>query len=180
MDSDKAINPPGKGEFPKQFYGKEGIHSIIQSMALSSKWLFTLAVIGTGLISMMLFVWGFLLSLAECYRAITHFSLQVHLAKDFMSTTIQIVDIFLVGTVFYLISLGLYELFIAKAPLPGWAHIRTLDDLKEKLLGLTVIAVSVVFLGYALNLGPATGILEVGISVSIMIASISLYLWAKK
>ena len=48
--------------------------------------------------------------------------------------------------------MGLYELFIAKAPLPGWVEIRTLDDLKTKLLGLIVIALAVIFLGAALTL----------------------------
>ena len=43
-----------------------------------------------------------------------------------------------VATVFYLISLGLFELFIAKASLPGWVETRNLDYLKTKLLGLTL------------------------------------------
>jgi len=52
------------------------------------------------------------------YTAITDFSLDIHVVKEYLATAIQIIDIFLVTTVFYLISLGLYELFIAKAPLP--------------------------------------------------------------
>lgn len=173
---DKKMNKIEDSSFP----GQGGVHSVIQSMAMSSKWLFTLAVIGTGLISAMLFVYGFSIALAEFYRAIINFTLDIHVAKDYMETAISVVDIFLVGTVFYLISLGLYELFIAKAPLPGWAQIQDLDDLKEKLLGLTVIAVSVIFLGTALNVGPETSFLEIGISIGVLIAAISLYIYAKK
>jgi uncharacterized membrane protein YqhA len=86
----------------------------------------------------------------------------------------------LVATVFYLISLGLYELFIAKAPLPGWVEIRNLDDLKTKLLGLAVIALVVIFLGAALTMSLSTvNILEFGISIAFMIAAVSAYLWVK-
>jgi uncharacterized membrane protein YqhA len=58
-------------------------------------------------------------------------------------------------------------------------EIRNLDDLKTKLLGLTVIALAVVFLGYALTLSAGTSILELGAAVGIMIAAISAYLWVK-
>ena len=110
---------------------------------------------------------------------ITDFSLELDRVKDFLGISIQIIDMFLVATVFYLISLGLYELFIAKAPLPGWVEIRNLDDLKNKLLGLVIIALAVIFLGYALTLSSETGILELGAAIGIMIGAISVYTWVK-
>ena len=75
--------------------------------------------------------------------------------------------------------MGLYELFIAKAPLPGWVEIRSLDDLKTKLLGLTVIALAVIFLGAALTMVGGTNIFEFGAAVAMMILAISAYLWVK-
>jgi uncharacterized membrane protein YqhA len=104
----------------------------------------------------------------------------MEVVKEFLVVSIEIIDIFLVATVFYLISLGLYELFIAKAPLPGWVEIRNLDDLKTKLLGLAVIALVVIFLGAALTMSLSTvNILEFGISIAFMIAAVSAYLWVK-
>ncbi|MDD1695641.1 MAG: YqhA family protein [Methanoregula sp.] len=158
---------------------KRGIHSFVDSMAISSTWLFSLAVIGTGIISAVLFIYGFFLSIAGVFQLISEFTLDLHIIKEYLGASIEIIDIFLVATVFYLISLGLYELFIAKAPLPGWVQIRNLDDLKTKLLGLTVIALAVVFLGYALTLSVETSILELGAAVGIMIAAITAYLWVK-
>jgi len=55
-------------------------------------------------------------------------------------------------------------------------EIRDLDDLKTKLLGLTVIALAVIFLGTALTLSSGTGILEFGAAVAVMIVAISAYL----
>jgi uncharacterized membrane protein YqhA len=179
MSPDIKDLPSGNDDPKNNGKKKRGIHSFVESMALSSTWLFSLAVIGTGIIAAMLFIYGFLLSLAGVLHLVTEFTLDLHTIKEYLGTSIEIIDIFLVATVFYLISMGLYELFIAKAPLPGWVEIRNLDDLKTKLLGLTVIALAVVFLGYALTLSTGTSILELGAAVGIMIAAISAYLWVK-
>ena len=179
MSPDKENLPSRNNKSENCENKKRGIHSFVETMALSSTWLFSLAVIGTGIIAAMLFIYGFLLSIAGAFQMITGFSLDIHVIKEYLGTSIQIIDLFLVATVFYLISMGLYELFIAKAPLPGWVEIRNLDDLKTKLLGLTVIALAVVFLGYALTVSTETSILELGAAVGIMIAAISAYLWVK-
>ncbi len=53
---------------------------------------------------------------------------------------VEAVDLFLLGTAFYLIALGLYELFIDEhAPVPAWLEIHDLDDLKNKLLSVIVV-----------------------------------------
>jgi uncharacterized membrane protein YqhA len=179
MNSDDEKSTDDTKGSEKDCQDKGGIHSFVQSMALTSTWMFSLAVIGTGIIAVVLFIYGFLLSLSGVYHVITNFSLDMHVVKEYLASSIEIIDIFLVATVFYLISLGLYELFIAKAPLPGWVEIRSLDDLKTKLLGLTVIALAVIFLGTALTMIGGTGILEFGASVALMILAISAYLWVK-
>ena len=179
MSPDKDNLPSGNDKSENNGNKKRGIQSFVETMALSSTWLFSLAVIGTGIIAAMLFIYGFLLSIVGAIQMFTEFSLDIDVIKEYLVTSIQIIDLFLVATVFYLISMGLYELFIAKAPLPGWVEIRHLDDLKTKLLGLTVIALAVVFLGYALTESTGTSILELGVAVGIMIAAISAYLWVK-
>jgi uncharacterized membrane protein YqhA len=149
-------------------------------LALSSTWMFSLAVIGTGIIAVVLFIYGFLLSIAGVIHLVQTFTLNMEVIKEFLVISIEIIDIFLVATVFYLISLGLYELFIAKAPLPGWVEIRNLDDLKTKLLGLAVIALVVIFLGAALTMSlSSVNILEFGIAIAFMVAAVSAYLWVK-
>ncbi|QSZ66940.1 YqhA family protein [Methanofollis aquaemaris] len=99
---------------------------------------------------------------------------------EILSISIKVIDTFLVATVFYIISLGLYELFIARAPLPGWAEIRTLDDLKTKLLGVVVIALAVLFLGEAVTWRGEGAILEFSLGTGALIAAISVYLSVKR
>jgi len=180
MDTNDEKSPRGDKGFQNNCRDKGGIHSFVRSLALTSTWLFSLAVIGTGIIAVVLFVYGFLLSLFGVYIAFTHLILDIKVAKEYLASSIQIIDIFLIATVFYLISLGLYELFIAKAPLPGWVEIKSLDDLKTKILGLTVIALAVIFLGTAFNLATeTTGILDFGAAIALIIIGISAYLWVK-
>ncbi|MCX6698957.1 MAG: YqhA family protein [Methanomicrobiales archaeon] len=179
MKNDDVNSSDRNGSSQHNCQEKGGVHSFIQSMAVGSKWLFGLAIIGTGIISADLFIYGFLLSLSGVYKAIIQFNFAMETVQVFLATSIEIIDIFLVATVFYLISMGLYELFVAKAPLPGWVEIRNLDDLKTKLLGLIVIALAVLFLGVALTHIKEMGIPGFGTAVAIMIIAISSYLWVK-
>jgi len=153
--------------------------SMIRGIVSSSKWLFTLAVIGTALISIFLFVMGFLVVIYAIANTLVNPELSVHFLKDLLATFIEIIDVFLVATVFYIIALGFYELFISKAPLPGWLKICDLDDLKSKLLGLVIIALSVLVLGEALTWDGTSAILSFGLATAAGIAAISFYVWVK-
>jgi uncharacterized membrane protein YqhA len=169
--------------------GREGdpINSLILRFAVQSRYLFTLAVIGTGLIAIVLFIYGFLFSIIGVLQAIpfilhavSYSGLDMAIIREYLAQSVEVIDIFLIATVFYLISMGLFELFIAKAPLPGWVAIRNLDDLKTKLLALAVIALTVIFLGTALTMKAATtNVLEFGLAIAAIIIAISLYVWVR-
>ena len=61
---------------------------------------------------------------------------------------IEVADIFLLAVVLYIMALGLYELFIdPNLPVPEWLMIRSLEDLKEKLVGVVVVVLAIFFLG---------------------------------
>lgn len=59
---------------------------------------------------------------------------------------VEIVHLFLVGTVLFLTSLGLYQLFIQALPLPRWMKINSIEELELNLVGLTVVVLAVNFL----------------------------------
>lgn len=151
----------------------------MNTIASGSRWLFLLAVLGSALISVVLFVYGFVLAIITLVLAFPGNDFSINTMKSLMAASIEIIDLFLVATVFYIVALGLYELFIAKAPLPGWLKICDLDDLKTKLLGLVIIALSVLVLGEALTWEGGAEILAFGLAISAGIAAISLYIWVK-
>lgn len=148
-------------------------------LALSSRWLFLLTVFGSALISVALFVYGFVFTIVLLLKSFSTIEFSLESMKSLMAGSIQIIDLFLVATVFYIVALGFYELFIAKAPLPGWLKICNLDDLKVKLLGLVVIAFSVLLLGAALTWDGTSDLLAFGLTTSAGIIAIGFYLWVK-
>jgi uncharacterized membrane protein YqhA len=94
---------------------------------------------------------------------------------------IETADLFLLGTVFLIIALGLCELFIDETiPVPGWLVIRTLDDLKNKLIGVIVVVMAVVFLGHVVNWHGEPEILYLGAAIALVIAALTWFLDARK
>lgn len=95
---------------------------------------------------------------------------------------IEIIDILLLATVFYITSLGLYELFIDEhLPTPTWLHITQLDDLKSKLISVVVVILAVVFLGQVVNWDGQRNLLSLGAAIALIIIAITFFLgWRGK
>ena len=176
--ADRENRTPGTVHGPDDQCGHGGSRGKTIVME-GSKWAFTLAIIGSALLALTMFVYGFIITVFSIYHSVTNLTIEISAMKEVMAIAIEIIDLFLVATVFYIISLGLYELFISKAPLPGWLKICDLDDLKDKLLGLVVMALAVLFLGEALTWTGAADILGYGVGVAATIIAISFYFWAK-
>lgn len=72
--------------------------------------------------------------------------------NDYISVAlIEIVDKFLIATALYIFSVGLYELFIDKLPLPDWMLSHNLHDLKSKLGGVIILVMVVKFLEHLVD-----------------------------
>lgn len=94
---------------------------------------------------------------------------------------IEIVDSFLLATVFLIIAIGLYELFIdSTMQLPEWLEINSLDDLKGKLVGVVIIVLGVIFLGNTAKWTAGTDILYLGGGIAAVIAALTYFLSQKK
>ena len=101
-------------------------------------------------------------------------------AKALALEFIEIVDLFLLGTVFYIIALGLYELFIdTNVRVPAWLAIKTLDDLKHKLIGVVIVVLGVLFLGQVVSWDGETDLLSYGAAIAMIIAALTWFLSAK-
>lgn len=88
--------------------------------------------------------------------------------------SIELIELFLLGTVLYVISLGLYQLFIAQdIELPSWLEIKTLDNLKERLLATVLVMLAVSFFGYAVTWDGGWSILGVGLAIGFVIFGVS-------
>jgi uncharacterized membrane protein YqhA len=102
-------------------------------------------------------------------------------AKSVILLFIEIIDLFLLATVFYITALGLYTLFIDdRIKVPSWLEIHTLDDLKGKLASVVIVILSVVFLGQAVKWESGIELLAFGGSVALVVASLTYFLSQEK
>jgi len=93
---------------------------------------------------------------------------------------IEVVDTFLLATVFYIIAVGLYELFIDDTlRVREWLVIRSLDDLKYKLTGVIVVVLAVLFLGQVVTWDGQRDLLGLGAAVALVIAALTYFLSQK-
>lgn len=102
-------------------------------------------------------------------------------AKSLLLSFIEIVDLFLLSTVMYIISLGLYELFIDdQIEIPAWLVIHNLDDLKNNLISVVIVVLGVLFLGQVISWDGQSNLLTPGIAISVVIFALSYFLSLKK
>jgi uncharacterized membrane protein YqhA len=93
---------------------------------------------------------------------------------------IEVIDLFLIGTVFYIIALGLYELFIDdRLELPPWLIVHNLDDLKTKLINGVVVVMAVNFLGVLVSWDGKIDLIAYGAAIALVIIALSLYQFVK-
>lgn len=87
------------------------------------------------------------------------------------------IDVFLIAIVGYIISAGLFVLFIDRTlPLPAWLVIRNLEDLKNNLVSVIVAVLAVLFAKEAVARAGELDLLGLGIAVALMIAALTLFL----
>jgi uncharacterized membrane protein YqhA len=98
-----------------------------------------------------------------------------HLGVQF----IEITDIILLGTVLYIVSLGLYQLFIDPVvKVPGWLRVRDLSELKRNLISVTVVLLGVTFLGEVVDWNRKDiNIVFLGVAVALVVAALGLILY---
>jgi len=91
---------------------------------------------------------------------------------------IEITDVILLGTVLYIVALGLYQLFIDQSlVLPRWLKVNDLTDLKRDLIGVVVVLLGVSFLGEVVNWEGENDVLALGAGIALVIAALGFILW---
>ncbi|NTW29400.1 MAG: YqhA family protein [Coriobacteriia bacterium] len=98
--------------------------------------------------------------------------------KEAVLEFISLADVFLLSTVLYIIAMGFYELFIDdRLVLPKWLEIHDLDDLKEKLVGVVIVVLAVLFLGIVIKTENPAELLHPGLAIAAVVLALSAFLW---
>ena len=101
--------------------------------------------------------------------------------KDTVVGILTAVDTLLLATVLLVIGYGLYELFVdAEVQLPPWLEIRDLDDLKNKLIGVVVAIIAVVFLGQLVDNNSSNEVFLAGAGSGALVLGLAAFTYATK
>jgi uncharacterized membrane protein YqhA len=148
---------------------------MINKILTSSRYVTLIAVLGSFLAALTSLVAGGVKSV-QVVISIFQFSAKSPSAKEISLSFIEVVDLFLIGTVFYIIALGLYELFVDEnLAVPAWLVIRNLDDLKGKLISGIVVIMGVYFLGVLIEGDIQVDLLRLGASIAMMILALTVF-----
>jgi uncharacterized membrane protein YqhA len=115
----------------------------------NSRYVVFIAVVGLLLASIAVYVYSGILTINVIIESFQH-SFDPEQARAFSSELIEVIDLFLLGTVLFMTSVGLYELFVdPKIPIPEWLSVANLDQLKFNLVAVIIVMLMVLFLGAA-------------------------------
>jgi len=161
----KQPSQPAKVEGPMQSAG-----------GIAVRWVMVVPVIATFLTALALIVYGAI----ETWHFIDALFISDHHPSrdEALLLAIEIVDLFLLATVVQVVALGLYQLYFNQdLHLPAWLKIDDLDDLKSKLVGVTITVLAVYFLGQAIIwTGGSPDILYLGAAAALVIAALTYFL----
>lgn len=156
---------------------KKGLPKIIAG----GRFFIIIAVICSFLAAILILFYGGLLTLQSISQIMVQGEISSKMSKKLVVSMIEVIDLFLLGTVFYITALGLYELFIDEnIEVPEWLEIRTIDDLKARLISVVVVVLGVVFLGQAVSWDGQSNLLNFGASIGVVIASLTYFLNAHR
>lgn len=142
-----------------------------------TRYIVALPAIGAIIGSLVLMVIG----LVDIGRSIIQLFTPEVAMKESVISILAAVDTLLLATVLLVIGYGLYELFVDESlNMPAWLEIRTLDDLKAKLIGVVVAIIAVIFLGFLADAKDVTAVMPVGIGCGAVLIGLAAFTFASK
>lgn len=111
----------------------------------------------------------------KTFKLISGFAMDASKPHDtYLFSAIEIVDIFLLAVVIQVVSVGLFQLYIKPdTSLPRFLIVKTLDDLKSKLVSVIITMLAVTFLRHTLSWEGGTDIFYFGAGIALVIYALT-------
>jgi uncharacterized membrane protein YqhA len=101
--------------------------------------------------------------------------------REVFLASIKLVDLVLLATVLEVVAIGLFALFIdSNIPVPSWLKKDGVDGLKNKLAGIVVVMLGVLFLEQVITSATGPDLLPLGIAIGIVIVALSYFIRAHR
>jgi uncharacterized membrane protein YqhA len=149
----------------------------VRRLFATTRYFIVLAIICTFIGATILLISGALITFHTVVDSIKNPPDDPSEVKHLLLASIEVVDVFLVGMVMYVICTGLYTLFIDRdLPLPNWLVAHDLDDLKSRLVGVIATALGVLFLGEVVAWDGSRNILAAGVGIAAMVVALTYFM----
>ena len=154
---------------------------VLRNILAGSRYLIIISVVGTLVGSIIVLGYGAITVVVVLFHIFFVRNLfTTDDVKIVAVSSVELIDLFLLSTILYIVSLGLYKLFIdSKLPLPDWLEIADLNDLKERILGVILVLLAISFLGFVVEwqFGDYS-ILALGVAVGLVLFALGYLLSA--
>jgi uncharacterized membrane protein YqhA len=152
----------------------------MRRVLVSSRYIVIIAVAGTFVGSLALLVYEAIVVAETVIEIIREGAVSSKAAKVLAVRLIEAVDVFLIAIALFIISLGLYSLFVDDTlPLPRWLEVHSLDDLKENLVSVVIAVLAVLFLREAVAWEGGRDLLPFGAAIALVVAALTFFLMRK-
>ncbi len=149
---------------------------MFKNLLSSSRYLILIAVIGSLISATTLLLHGSYKVFKYVLELVQYGAIDGKGDKGVILAFIEVVDEYLLATVIYIISAGLYELFIdPDIKMPEWLEINNLDDLKKKLIDVVIVVMAVLFLGQLVSWDGVRDLMGYGVSTALVIGALSFF-----
>lgn len=138
-----------------------------------------IAVVGLLLAGIAALLFGGVMTVSIILEIFRRAEFNTEAARLLSTDLIELIDLYLLGTVLLITAIGLYQLFInSHIVLPEWLSVTNLEQLKFNLLAVIVVMLAILFLSAAASAPPAaTGFLAYGAAVALVLAAIAGVVW---
>lgn len=142
-----------------------------------TRYLVVLGVLSSLILSAVIFIAGLIEALEIVLDLVGSMGSESALEHAAVSA-IQLTDHILIAAALYIIAAGLYELFVSKAQnLPDWLIIRSFDELKNRLLGISAAVIVVSFVAEVATWDGERNLLVIGLSVAAIVVAIGVFMY---
>lgn len=153
---------------------------MLRRVLMSSRYIVSIAIVGTFVAAFALIVYEAIVVVEIVVAVVRETGISPKAGKTLAVGLIEAIDVFLIAIVAYIISLGLYTLFVdTELPLPPWLKINDLEDLKNNLVSVLIAVFAVLFLREAVARSSELDLLSLGVTLAFMIAALTFYLAMK-
>lgn len=151
---------------------------MFQRVLAACRFLLIIPVIGCVLLTLGVVLMGVGRIVTDGTKVVQAGDFSAKAAKAMSLAVIEIIDLFLIGTVAYITAVGLYKLFIDSkgVQLPMRLQINNLKDLEDKIIGVLVAALAVAFLGHAAGGDEPAALLRYGGGIAVVVAALAYFM----